>query len=97
MRQKLLGNKSDSEDGLQPGEDDDDVGLDVKFGVGFNEDIGRKLVHEKDEKIKVEGMTDWEKYQEKKAKRKREKKEQAKLKKEEKKKQGRMTAKEAEE
>ena len=63
-RRKLLGalssdtgNKRD----LQV-ENSDDEELDIKFNVGFGEDLGKKVLKDKKKKEEEEGETAWEKY-----------------------------------
>ena len=59
--------------------------LDVQFGVGFSENIGQTLVDKKLKKVRQSEMTEFEKWQEKRADRKRKKKAIAKTDKEQKK------------
>lgn len=74
MRAKLLGEDIDfTGAGKNRGEKRED-GLNVQFGIGFNEDIGETLAAEKAEKKSKKDMTDFEKWQAKKADRKRSKK-----------------------
>lgn len=71
-RQKLLGGLSSTK------VEDDDSGqeqLDVKFNVGFGEDIGKRVAKEKKEREEQEEEGAWEKYQRRKKEKKREKKE----------------------
>ena len=44
---------------------EDDEELDIKFNVGFGEDIGRKLLDEKKEKKEKSKESEWDKYQRK--------------------------------
>ena len=81
MRKKLLGGISEEPDwkvrkDLQA--DSDAESLDVQFGVGFGEDIGQTLLEKKAQKKERAGMSDFQKWQEKKADRRREKKKEAK-------------------
>ena len=91
MRQLLLGgltsNNKRNKD-LQQSSGDE---LDVQFGVGFGEDIGEKLIERKQAKKERDGMTPFEKWQEKKSDRKREKKKVLKQKQKEQRQIGRMT------
>ena len=65
-RRKLLGGLSSAKVGgkrdLQYGDDSDDDGdkLDVRFNVGFGEDIGKKIIADKKQKREVEGETAWD-------------------------------------
>lgn len=68
-----------------------DEELDVKFGVGFGGDIGQELLDKKQAKKDLKGMSDFQKWQEKKAARKREKKKEFKEKQREQKQISRMT------
>ena len=75
-RQKLLG-------GLSGDREESDRELDVKFNVGFGEDLGKKILKDKKEKEEKEEETAWEKYQRKRKEKKKLKNEQKKQKKEE--------------
>jgi hypothetical protein len=96
-RRKLLGGLSSAKVGdkrdLQyggGGDDSDDDGdkLDVKFNVGFGEDIGKKVIADKKLKKQAEGETAWDSYQRKRKEKKKDKKDKAKKNKQEVKKQG---------
>lgn len=81
---------------LQGSDDEDEDNselkeLKVQFGVGFNEDIGQKLLTKKEAKQKDAKKSDFEKWQDKKAQIKKDKKRQAKERTKEKQKEGRMT------
>ena len=52
--------------------------LDIRFNVGFGEDIGKKLLKEKKDKKDLKGESDWTKYQRKRKEIRKEKKENAK-------------------
>ena len=86
MRQKLLGSltedrgdrrkgKSLRDIAQQPseedGSDDEREELEVNFGVGFGEDIGKSLMAKKQERKDKERMTEFQKWQEKRKDRKR--------------------------
>ena len=66
-RQKLLGSLTDSKGpdnmfrkrDLQDGKDDD---LDIKFNVGFGEDVGKTLISKKKERKELDDETAWESY-----------------------------------
>jgi len=99
MRKKLLGGISKTDDRKkqlknQVGSGDEE--LEVNFGIGFGEDIGTKLIQQKQEKKEKAKMNDFQKWQEKKKDRKRLKKIAAKNKSELAKAQGKMSAKEVE-
>ena len=77
MRAKLLGGLTDDKPGKGKRNDDDsvdydainsDVGeeLEVNWGVGFGEDIGKKLIREKEEKAERRNMSEFQKWQQKK-------------------------------
>lgn len=70
--------------------------MEVNFGIGFGEDIGTKLIQQKQEKKDKAKMNDFQKWQEKKKDRKRQKKLATKNKEEISKMQGKMSAKEVE-
>jgi len=72
-------------------------GMNIKFSAGFGEDVGKKLMEQKQEKKKTEKMSEFEKYQLKKRDVKKAKKEQAHRAKEEKKKMANMSEKEIKE
>lgn len=102
MRAKLLGGlDNESGDEFKKGRDlqireggdgdESEEELDVKFGIGFGEDIGQKLIEKRDEKKNAAQMSDFQKWQLKKADKKRVKKHAAKEKAELMKKQGKMT------
>ena len=95
MRQLLLGSISqDPADDRQRRKDiqaDSDEELDVKFGVGFGGDIGKELLDKKQERKEREGMSDFQKWQERKAERRRDKKKEFKEKQREQRKMARMT------
>lgn len=76
------------EDGLNNPKKSKDI---VQFTSGFGEDIGKKLLKNREEKNKEKQMTPFEKYNEKKADRKRVKKEASKKKKEQDKKMANMS------
>ncbi len=107
MRRRLLGGISEDKPGKrgqqfegEQFESDDEVSdgqkeeLQVNFGVGFGEDIGQKLLSNKQERKEIERMGDFQKWQEKRKERKREKKQLAKEKASKSKKQGKMSEKE---
>jgi hypothetical protein len=74
MRAKLLGEDIDfTQTGKNKGEKRID-GLNVQFGIGFDGDIAETLANEKAEKKSKKEMTDFEKWQTKKADKKRSKK-----------------------
>ena len=56
--------------------------LDIKFNVGFGEDIGKKALKDKKKREDEEDETAWEKYQRKKKEKKKDKKLKAKIDKE---------------
>ncbi len=62
--------------------------MDVKFNVGFGEDIGKKVIADKKQKKQAEGETAWDSYQRKRKEKKKDKKEKAKKHKQDVKKQG---------
>ena len=67
-RQKLLGGLTSSTSNkrdLQADQSEDEQ-LDIKFNVGFGEDIGKKVIKEKKKREQEEEETAWEKYQRKK-------------------------------
>jgi hypothetical protein len=70
MRRKLLGGDSESDADINENEM-----LDVNFGIGFTENIAETLMDKKAEKEKDQDRTEFEKWQEKRASRKRDKKE----------------------
>ncbi len=78
-RQKLLGSLSTSNTNQRDLQVDKDENLDIKFNVGFGEDLGKKVLQEKKDKKQKEDETAWEKYQRKKKEKKKEKKLQHKL------------------
>jgi hypothetical protein len=88
-RRKLLGALSSSNDNnqhdsgrqrdLQVGDDKEEE-LDIKFNVGFGEDVGKKILKDKKEKKELEKETAWESYQRKRKEKKKDKKLQAKQK-----------------
>lgn len=86
-RQKLLGalseNKTDdmhkSRD-LQ--QDQKDEELDIKFNVGFGEDLGEMFINKKKEKKQLDSETAWDSYQRKRKEKRKEKKQQNKIQKE---------------
>jgi len=45
-------------------------GLDIKFSTGFGEDVGKKFIENKQEKKKMEKMSEFEKWQLKKREKK---------------------------
>jgi hypothetical protein len=64
MRKKLLGDvKITGKDEYRRNKDikgsDSDESLDVQFGIGFGEDIGKKLLQKKAEKKERAGMSDF--------------------------------------
>jgi hypothetical protein len=65
----LSENKSDPfrKRNLQASDNEDSEGneLDVKFNVGFGEDIGQKLLKQKKDQQEKEAETAWESYQRK--------------------------------
>lgn len=63
----------------------------MKVATGFNEDIGKKMMKDKEEKKKKDKMTEFQKWEEKRRERKKKKKELAKLKKDNKHKMSKMT------
>lgn len=94
-RQKLLGALSSKSNDigdafrkrdLQERTDADEEELDIKFNVGFGEDVGKKLLSDKKDKREREAESDWQKYQRKRKEKRREKKLETK----EKKKQGQV-------
>lgn len=40
-------------------DDDEDKELDIKFNVGFGEDVGKKLMQDKKEKKERAGESEW--------------------------------------
>lgn len=74
MRAKLLGEDVDFTGAQKNRGETREDGLNVQFGIGFNEDIAETLAAEKAEKKSKKDMTDFEKWQAKKADRKRSKK-----------------------
>ncbi len=62
--------------------------MDIKFNVGFGEDLGKKVLKDKKKREEEEDETAWEKYQRKKKEKKKEKKAKAKQEKDDKKKIG---------
>ncbi|CDW77800.1 UNKNOWN [Stylonychia lemnae] len=86
-RQKLLGALSgasgDIKDvfrkrDLQDDDENDDQQLDIKFNVGFGEDVGKKLLQDKKTRKEEQGESDWQKYQRKRKEKRKEKKVNAK-------------------
>lgn len=64
-RQKLLGSLSGSanrRDLQAGGSSDEGEELDIKFNVGFGEDLGKKALKERRQRDEEEGETAWEKY-----------------------------------
>jgi len=72
-RRKLLGalseNKADpfrkrnlQASDEEEGDSDDDKELDIKFNVGFGEDVGQKLLKQKKDKSEQDADTAWESY-----------------------------------
>lgn len=82
-----------SDDEVSDGEREE---LEVNFGVGFGEDIGKNLLAKKQERKEKERMSDFQKWQEKRKERKRQKKQDAKEKVKLAKKQGKMSEKDVE-
>lgn len=72
MRNKLLSGLKTTNGRNKDLQADDD--LDIQFGVGFGVDIGKKLLEKKEAKKEKESANDFQKWQEKKADRKRSKK-----------------------
>lgn len=100
-RRKLLGGLSTSNDGLkksnlQAEEDSDEDKLDIKFNVGFGEDVGKKILTEKKQKKEENDETAWESYQRKRKEKKKDKKQKAKEHKNQIKKQGQLNPEEIE-
>jgi NUC153 domain len=88
-RKKLLGALSGQDAGdqfrkrhLQASDDDGEVAekkeLDIKFNVGFGEDLGSKLIKEKKAKEDLDAETAWESYQRKRKEKRKQKKLEAK-------------------
>lgn len=92
-RRKLLGALSDNKSdpfrkrNLQASDDEEEEGseqeseeeqLDIKFNVGFGEDVGEKLIKQKKDKADKDKETAWESYQRKRKEKKKDKKLQAK-------------------
>lgn len=67
-RQKLLGSLKQSggdnykKSYLNMSKGEDDPELNIKFNVGFNEDIGQKLISEKKDKQAKNKESPWEEY-----------------------------------
>lgn len=78
-RQKLLGSLSTGTSNKRDLQVDQDEDLDIKFNVGFGEDLGKKILQEKKEKKEKQDETAWDKYQRKKKEKKKEKKQKHKL------------------
>ena len=87
------GGQQMSDDEISDGEREE---LEVNFGVGFGEDIGKSLLAKKQERKEKERMSDFQKWQEKRKERKRQKKQDAKEKVKLAKKQGKMSEKDVE-
>ena len=82
-RRKLLGGLTTTNDGfkktnLQAEEDSDEDKLDIKFNVGFGEDVGKKILTDKKQKKEENDETAWESYQRKRKEKKKDKKQKAK-------------------
>ena len=100
-RRKLLGGLSTSNDdarksNLQVEEDSDEDKLDIKFNVGFGEDVGKKILTHKKQKKEEHDETAWESYQRKRKEKKKDKKHKAKEHKNQIKKQGQLNPEEIE-
>lgn len=100
-RRKLLGGLSTSNDdarksNLQVEEDSDEDKLDIKFNVGFGEDVGNKILTHKKQKKEEHDETAWESYQRKRKEKKKDKKHKAKEHKNQIKKQGQLNPEEIE-
>lgn len=100
-RRKLLGGLSTSNDdarksNLQVEEDSDEDKLDIKFNVGFGEDVGKKILTHKKQKKEERDETAWESYQRKRKEKKKDKKHKAKEHKNQIKKQGQLNPEEIE-
>ncbi len=100
-RRKLLGGLSTSNDdarksNLQVEEDSDEDKLDIKFNVGFGEDVGKKILTQKKQKKEERDETAWESYQRKRKEKKKDKKHKAKEHKNQIKKQGQLNPEEIE-
>lgn len=100
-RRKLLGGLSTSNDdarksNLQVEEDSDEDKLDIKFNVGFGEDVGKKILTLKKQKKEEHDETAWESYQRKRKEKKKDKKHKAKEHKNQIKKQGQLNPEEIE-
>lgn len=68
---------SDDEEG-GASDSDDEKQLDIKFNVGFGEDVGKKLIKQKKEKKEKDSETAWDSYQRKRKEKRKQKKEQTK-------------------
>jgi hypothetical protein len=102
-RRKLLGGLSTTNDdggarksNLQAEGDSDEDKLDIKFNVGFGEDVGKKILTHKKQQREEHDETAWESYQRKRKEKKKDKKQRAKEHKNEIKKQGQLNPEEIE-
>ena len=77
-RRKLLGGLSSDDTRKRDLQPKDSEALDIKFNVGFGEDVGKKILADKKLKSQEEKETAWESYQRKRKEKKKEKKLQAK-------------------
>lgn len=59
MRQKLLAGIRDEPKRHKDLQGSDDDELDVQFGIGFGEDIGKKLLNSKKEKKEKENLSEF--------------------------------------
>lgn len=67
---------------FREGNSEEEQELDIKFNVGFGEDVGKKLLEDKKEKAELEKESEWQKYQRKRKEKSKDKKEVSKIKKE---------------
>jgi len=73
-RRKLLGGLSSEDTRKRDLQPEDSEALDIKFNVGFGEDVGKKILADKKLKSQEEKETAWESYQRKRKEKKKEKK-----------------------
>ena len=58
---------------MQGGSDEEEA-LDVKFNIGFGEDVGKKAIKDKKERKELDDETAWASYQRKRKEKRKEKK-----------------------